>query len=346
MRFLNGVDANYVLLLESLGIMWRDEGGGAVDDVYRYLAGKGVNCARIRLWVGDEGPSRFRYAKRVMERASGAGMELYLVLFLSEGWADLYKQPAPRAWRALSVEERAEAVESYVVDVLERLEGYQFRLYEVGNEVDYGVCGVFASDKKRRRDVNWLKRRVWRREAVILRAAMSAIRQVDPETPVMIHLGKWWDERLARAFLASMEEYGVEFEVLGLTFYPTGLGVGLEALERLKSLAEEFGKDCVIAEYAYPSKPMRGMFWFMSKQVPGYPLTPEGQARWIRDFLHTCRRVGISGAFYWSPELYLSRRAARRLPAPPEMPIDFGWSPMALFSERGRAKPGIKSLSV
>ena len=346
MKFLKGIDANYVPLLESLGIEWRTRRGEPIKDLYRFLAEKGVNCARVRLWVGDEGPCRLRYASLVMERASKAGMELYLVLFLSEGWADLYKQPAPKAWAALSVEERAKVVRSYVRSVLERLEGYEFRLYEVGNEVDYGVCGVFASDKKRRRNLHWLKRRVWRYEALILRAAISAIRRMDPETPVMIHLGKWWDECLARAFLASMEEYGVEFEVLGLTFYPTGLGVGLETLEQLKGLAEEFGKDCVIAEYAYPSGRMRGMFWFMSKQVPGYPLTPEGQARWIRDFLHACRRVGISGAFYWSPELYLSRNAAKKLPAPPEMPIDFGWGPMALFNMKGRAKPAVNSLGV
>jgi len=322
------------------------EGGKPIKDLYRFLAEKGANCARVRLWVGDEGSCRLRYARHVMERATKAGMELYLVLFLSEGWADLYKQSPPKAWAMLSVEKRAEVVRDYVDNVLKRLEDFDFYLYEVGNEVDYGICGVFASDKKKRKNIHWLERRIWRYEALILRAAISAFKGVDPGTPVMIHLGKWWDECLIRAFLSSMEKYGVEFEVLGLSFYPTGLGVGLEVLGQLKGLAEEFDKECVIAEYAYPSGRVRGMFWFLNKQVPGYPPTLEGQARWIRDFLHTCRRVGISGAFYWSPELYLSRNAAKKLSAPPEMPINFGWEPMALFNRRGRARPSVNSLSI
>ncbi|RLE95675.1 MAG: hypothetical protein DRJ96_08135 [Thermoprotei archaeon] len=346
MDFLNGVDANYVPLMRGLGFEWRTRRGEPIGDLYRFLAEKGVNCARVRLWVGDEGPCRLRYASLVMEMARRAGMSIYLVIFLSEGWADLYKQPAPRAWAALSVEERAAAAERYVAEVVERILQMEFRpvLYQVGNEVDYGLCGIFASDKKRRRDLRWLKRRIWRREAEILRAALSAVRSVDPAAVTAIHLGKWWDHRLIASFLAAMEEYGLEYDVLCISFYPSMFGASFSVLEELSELARDLGRQLVVAEYAYPSRRPRGQFWFMGRESPGYPLTREGQAKWIRDFISCAKRLGLRGAFYWSPEVYVTARRARRLKTPPEMPLSFGWSPMALFDERGREKAALNSL--
>jgi len=92
MSFLNGIDANYVPLMENLGIRWFDEKGKVIDEIYSYFASKGINSARIRLWVGKEGPSKLYYVERIAKRALEAKMSIYLVLFLSDGWADLYKQ--------------------------------------------------------------------------------------------------------------------------------------------------------------------------------------------------------------------------------------------------------------
>jgi len=343
-----GVDANYALLMESLGFGWRTEQGEPVEDLYRYLAGKGVNCARVRLWVGEDGPSRFRYAASVMKMAYEAGMDIYLVVFLSEGWADLYKQPAPRAWETLSIEKKTEAVRSYVRDIVDRVNdmGFKPKLYQVGNEVDYGICGVFASNKKRRKDLGWLRRRVWRYEAEILKAALQGLKGVDPDASIAIHLGKWWDQRLIISFLSAMEDFDIDFDTLCLSFYPSMFGADFDILDRLKEIADSSGKRCVIAEYAYPSGPMSGRFWFMNTPTPGYPFTHEGQAKWLKDFLSRCRRLGFHGAFYWSPEVYLPIELAKKAPAPPEMPLSFGWSPMALFDERGRAKLSIDSFRV
>lgn len=344
MAFLNGVDANYVPLMESLGFVWRTEKGELISDLFSYFAERGVNSFRVRLWVGEEGPSRFRYALGVMGRAAAAGMRVYVAMFLSDRWADLYKQPAPLAWEGLSVEERVRVVEAYAQECAERIldAGFEPVMYQVGNEVDYGICGVFASDKKRRKNLDWLRRRVWRWEAEILKSAFRGIGRACPGTPLAIHLGKWWDRNLLHSFLRAMEDFNVEYDVLCVSFYPSSLGAGFEALEEVLEAARERGLRLVVAEYAYPSGRVRGQFWFMNRQVPGYPFTREGQARWIRDFLAFCRRSGVEGAFYWSPEVYLTHRC--RVRAPPEMPLSFGWAPMALFSRTGRAKPGVKSL--
>ena len=336
MHFLNGIDANYVPIMMDLSLSWKTEQGNPIEDLYRYLAEKRVNCARVRLWVGDKIPSGFRYAVSVMRMAREANMGIYLVFFLSEGWADLYKQPAPSAWEAISVEEKSRVVKTYITDIVKRIihMGFKPELYQVGNEIDYGICGIFASNKKRRKNLNWLRRRIWRYEAEILKSAFNGIRDVDPDASIAIHLGKSWDYHLLTSFLSAMEDFNVDFDVLCLSFYPSSHGVGFDALDRLKE----------IAEYAYPSGLIRGQFWFMNKQVPGYPMTLEGQAMWIKDFISYCRRLDIQGTFYWSPEMYLPVELAKKLQAPPEMPLSFGWDPMALFDKSGRAKPSINSL--
>ncbi|MGB9717746.1 MAG: glycosyl hydrolase 53 family protein [Thermoproteota archaeon] len=82
----------------------------------------------------------------------------------------------------------------------------------------------------------------------------------------------------------------------------------------------------------------------MNKPSAGYPLTLEGQALWVKSFLKRCSELGFLGTFYWSPELYLSKEAAKRVNTPPEIPLGFGWGPMSLFDEDGCARPAASSL--
>jgi arabinogalactan endo-1,4-beta-galactosidase len=345
---LNGIDANYIPLMRAQGLGWRDRGGGEVADLLAYFRERGVSCFRLRVWYGREGPSRLPYALELAREAAGAGYLLHPVIFLSEGWADLYKQPAPRGWEQLDVDARSRLAAEFAGEVVKALGELLDRCayFQVGNEVDYGICGVFARDKKRRKDVGWLRRRVWPLEARILKAAFSALRDLTAK-PLSLHLGRWFDAGFVRAFLDAMEGFGVEYDVLSFSFYPTHTGAPLSRLEELREVAAERGVRLAIAEYAYPSRRVSGQFWFMNNPPPGYPLTLEGQARWLRDFLLYCKKLGVYAAFYWSPELYLTKRAAKRLgvASPPDMPLDFGWGPMSLFRENGVAKPAIDALA-
>jgi arabinogalactan endo-1,4-beta-galactosidase len=344
---LNGIDANYIPLMRAQGLEWRDRGGREIANLFAFFRERGVSCFRLRIWFGGEGPSRLLYALELAREAVGAGYLLHPVVFLSEGWADLYKQPAPKGWERLDVDARSLLAAGFVGKVVKALGELLDRCayFQVGNEVDYGVCGVFAQNKKKRRSVDWLKRRVWPLEARILKAAFGALRD-STSKPVSLHLGRWFDTGFVRAFLDAMEGFGVECDVLSFSFYPTHTGAPLDRLEGLKEVAAERGVRLAVAEYAYPSRRVSGQFWFMNNPSPGYPLTLEGQARWLRDFLIYCKRLGVYAAFYWSPELYLVKSTAKRLgvASPPDMPLDFGWGPMSLFRENGVAKPAVDSL--
>src|SRR5262249_24518490 len=94
---LIGIDSNYTLDMAARKREWK-EGSGRVNP-YELFAKHGCLNARIRLWVGDDGMNRLSYAIETARRAKQAGLRPYLVIFLSEEWADFVKQPAPAVWR-------------------------------------------------------------------------------------------------------------------------------------------------------------------------------------------------------------------------------------------------------
>ena len=81
----------------------------------------------------------------------------------------------------------------------------------------------------------------------------------------------------------------------------------------------------IIPEVAYPATAdFRGQFSRWKKETPGYPLTPEGQKRWISDFLDACAAsTAIASVYYWSPEWCGEGM----------------WKGMALFDPDGSARP-------
>lgn len=345
--FLNGIDCNYAPLMEELGFRWKTESGKEVDDLLSFFKGVGINCVRLRIWFGDSGPSRLPYALKLAERACEVGMKIQPTIFLSDSWADLFKQPAPAIWASLPFEARLKLVAPYLLKVLEGMKHLEdsCTYYQIGNEIDYGICGVFAGSryKRMRKNINWLKRNIWQKEALLLREAIEALRAYS-EKPIALHLGKTWDLTLLGSFISTMNKLDVNYEVVCFSFYPTGTGLSLDHLKSLKALGECGSKAVAIAEYAYPCKVPSGQFWFMNKPSAGYPLTLEGQALWIKNFLRHCSELGFLGAFYWSPELYLTKEMAKRVNTPPEMPLNFGWGQMSLFDEDGNARPAVNSL--
>jgi len=323
-----GVDANYVLAMENRGSAWR--WAGRQVDPFTGMAAHGVKRFRVRLWTKDEGPHGRHYATEVMKRASAAGMEPYLVVFLSDNWADMMKQPVPRAWQDLSFEQRAEAVRKYSRDVVThfRREGLQGHLYEIGNEIDYGICGEYPG-KDAKKNPDSLRRRIWPRAATLILASQAGIREADPEAEFMLHTAHWWDASFCEDFFRFMRDQGVQIDLAGLSYFPSSnIGGSLEMNQfgvTVSRLARALERPVVVAETAYPStKEFSGQFARWKREVVGYPLTPTGQRRWLADFLAFCSsHPDIQAMYYWSPEWHDE-----------EM-----WTGFALFDSQGDAKP-------
>src|SRR4029077_17970886 len=142
-------------------------------DPWDLFAKNGCQNARIRLWVGDDGINRLTYATRTARRARQAGLKPYLVIFLSDDWADLVKQPVPAIWKNLAPEKKLAAVESYAESVVRYMSknGADVDTFEIGNEIDFGICGVFEEEWPRRVSLEFMRTQVSPRLGPTLKAA-------------------------------------------------------------------------------------------------------------------------------------------------------------------------------
>ena len=332
--FTVGVDANFVPKGDRPGRGFFI--GEERVDPLELFASNGVNGFRLRLWVGDRGESKLHYATDLAYRAQGAGLEPYLVLFLTDGWADVNSQPAPRVWADLPLYERAKSIRQYAYETARHFidEGIDIAFYEIGNEIDYGICGVFA-DTAHPRDAAALRCTVWPDEARIIQSAIDGIRKARPDARVLLHIATSWSPGFAASFFNAMTDFGVQYDYLGLSYYPTAFGMvtAVQFCETLNRLCREIGKPIVIAETAYPAEPTKGgMFADWRRPIPGFPLTPQGQARWLADFLKGMHDRGdILGVNYFSPGFWFSGEL---------------WGPFALFDHEGRIRPATASFNI
>lgn len=332
--FILGVDASYGLDMEKQGAHWKWD--GAERELYSGIHDHDVSWLRVRLWTGGEGVNGKSYATQMVERASKAGLTPYLVIFLSENWADLTKQPASAAWTNLSLSGRANVIRKYASEIVRhfRLHGLTSHLYEIGNEIDYGICGVFPGkhDKKNPED---LESRVWTDEADLILACENGVKEADPDAKFLLHIAHWWDAEFATKFFQFMLARSIQIDLAGLSYFPSAKIGGSLTLEQFGSVVDQVSttikRPVIIAETAYPSTPeFGGQFGSWRNEVPGYPLTPDGQTRWLADFLKFCRaNPNIAGVFYWSPEWYGEGM----------------WKAFALFDEQGEARPAWKAFT-
>jgi arabinogalactan endo-1,4-beta-galactosidase len=326
--FMLGVDANYSLDLEAKGARWK--WNGRDEELFAGMQKQGVRWLRVRLWTGDDGVNGKEYATRVVERGVRAGLSPYLVIFLSENWADLTKQPVPMKWASLDLGKREDAIRTYARDVVAhfRQHGLTSHIYEVGNEIDYGICGVYPG-KHEKTDSETLRQHVWPEAARLVGACERGVKETDPDAKFILHIAHWWDAEFCVAFFQFMREQQVQLDYAGLSYFPSSNIGGSLTLEQFHGVvdrvADAIKRPVVIPEFGYPStSDFSGQFGTWRNEVPGYPLSPEGQAHWLGDFLTFCRNEpAIAGAFYWSPEWYGEGM----------------WKAFALFDANGNAKP-------
>jgi arabinogalactan endo-1,4-beta-galactosidase len=330
--FVAGVDANYALELERVGTTWRVD--GAQVDPFVALARAGFDGFRVRLWTGDDGPNGLNDAIETAKRAQAAGLRPYVVIFLSENWADLVKQPVPAIWKDLDAGAKLRAIETYAERVARRFadEKIDVELFEIGNEIDFGLCGVFEEAWPKRVSVDHMRANIWPRMAPMIAAAQRGVRKVRPDARFTLHLAQWNKADWCIAFWRFMREQGVAVDLAGLSYFPTSVAESSERpLPYLVAIAQKIrdaiGVPVLICETGYPSEPnFPGQFADWNKPVDGYPLNAEGQRRWLVDFLAATRASpAIAGAYYWSPEGTTGDL----------------WRAFALFDADGNAGPAI-----
>lgn len=339
--FIKGMDISTLIEVEHCGAAFYDHGrqGDAVVILKTY----GMNLVRLRLWndpYSEDGrpygagtndlPRTIEMAKRL----KAAGIDWMLDFHYSDFWVDPGKQTMPKAWQGMSREQVARAVYAYTLSVMNALaeEAVTPAIVAVGNEITNGLLWPYGKYPNFDAIVSFLN------------AGIQAVRESAPEAKVMIHLDNGGNNALYRNwfdqyFLAG----GMDFDYIGLSYYPFWHGTMDQLRENMHDLALRYQKDMIVAEvsmghtmedYASYEKlepdARKGMATkpVLAALVP-YPMTPEGQSRFMQDFMEVIRSVPENrgkGFVYWEPAW---------LPVPGS-----GWANAAALAYTGEKGPG------
>jgi arabinogalactan endo-1,4-beta-galactosidase len=165
-------------------------------------------------------------------------------------------------------------------------------MVQIGNEVTHGLL--------------WPDGRLpdhWRNFADYIGAGIKGVHVGSGKSPVpkiMIHIDQGGNTAKTKFFFDNLNHYGIQYDVIGFSFYPWWHGSLMDLRENLAFAANRYHKDIIVVETAY--------HWRASRETSGrpgpFPETPEGQ----RDFLDAVANVVMDtpdgrgkGVFWWEP---------------------------------------------
>lgn len=254
----------------------------------------------------------------LLREAADIGFRQQAVLFLSHMTAHAGQQFRPPEWAGLSedavaakIEEHAKNVASYYKSL-----GLSIEVFEIGNETDFGLCGVQLGDTvpvppgvDPVNDPAWMRDNVWTLMAPMMKAAIRGVREVYPTSKILLHVAGFGysnNNVAPKGFFQSMIDLGVQFDIAGLSYPYMHAGNAVpqpyfkqtEFLGTLDFIAN-LGKAVQIVEFDYPNA-STGMIHAAPAE---YPFTPNGQAAFITDFSAAVRGK-VEAIHYWYPDWY------------------------------------------
>ncbi len=336
---IRGVDISSLPKNEDKGAVYRRADGRRQDPV-RILADAGVTHARLKVWVNPaDGYNNKAHILPLARRLKRAGIGIWVDFHYSDTWADPAHQTKPAAWADLDVAGLTRAVYDHTADVLGALkrQGTPAGLVQIGNELNGGMLWP---------DGNWEH---WDNLAAFLKAGLSAARDTQPRIRTILHLANGGDNGLYRWWFDNAVSYGVDFDIIGLSYYPFWHGPVEQAAANMADITARYGKPCVIAETAYPftlesEDDINDIMNDPSQLTEGFPATPEGQAAWLRAVADLAAAVpGGQGLGYCYWEGVWTYRAGSGW-NPQDPASGNAWENLALFDFEDRALPGLRTL--
>ncbi len=156
-NFFTGVDANYSLSMIENGKKWKVDN---IQNIFEIFKEKGIDSFRLRLWTCDTGQSSVEYVMKIAQECNKNNIAPYIVLFLSDTWSDYVKQPLPEKWKKLSLTDKIIKVREYSKSIAAVFIKNEInpQIYEIGNEIDFGICGEFENEWYNRFNIEYMKK--------------------------------------------------------------------------------------------------------------------------------------------------------------------------------------------
>jgi arabinogalactan endo-1,4-beta-galactosidase len=372
-NFKLGMDFSTLRETEQLGGKFYFE--GEERELLSLFKEIGINSARLRLWVDPYGPHGEPYGggtcdldcvKYLGKRAKDAGMSILLDYHYSDFWCDPSRQLLPKAWAGLSFSELVGKVYEYTRATLSELIAADLEpeIVQIGNEITGGFLwpyGKLQYNEERKANEGF------DRLAVLLKSCIKAVREIT-NAKIMLHLERSGDNRIFREFFDHMRMYDVDYDIIGVSYYPFWHGNMQQLKANLDDMAERYDKDIYLVETSYgftgehynpESDNINLVINNSLKMADGssapYPLSPQGQIDFVRDLLNLVINIKNGkgkGFYYWEPAWLpvkgstWSTESAREYINEQHKPGGNEWANQCLFDYQGHATPALKEFII
>lgn len=242
-----GADISFLPQLEERGIKFSDK--GIQKDAIEILKDHGFNYVRLRIFnnpAADSGYSPkkgfcdLQHTLDMAKRVKKAGLKLLLDFHYSDTWADPGKQFKPAAWKGLAFPELKKALYDYTKEVMLALKKQNTLpdMVQNGNEINHGIV--------------WPDGRVNNLDSLsqLLKAGINAVKEVAPQTTIMLHVALGGQPDESYWFIDNMLARGVQFDVIGQSYYPKWHGTLDDLENNLRTTANRYPHDIILVEYS------------------------------------------------------------------------------------------------
>jgi len=300
-----GADISLLPTLETAGALYKDKDGKLVS-LLPFLHDNGFNFIRIRLFVNPDPNSAacqdLNYVTDLAKRAKAQGFKILLDFHYSDTWADPGKQSKPADWTALSQNDLVQKLYDYTKTSLQLLKsnGITPELIQTGNEITPGM--LWDNGRVSLWTDSWNTADQWKNFTDLLKNAIRASREICPDAKIILHTERSGDANATKNFYQKMTDYGIDYDIIGLSYYPFWHGLLSDAEKTINMAAIDYPfKPLMFVEIAYPFNdwgyPADGI------SPKPYPSTVAGQTTFLMDLITMLNKhSNVTGLFYWYPE--------------------------------------------
>ncbi len=319
-RYIGG-DISTLPLYEKYNSAYKDVDNTNIGDLLTWFVDAcGWNTFRVRIFVnptkknqdGSSNPSvcqDLAYVTSLGQRIKAAGAYFMLDFHYSDTWVDATHIQAPAAWKGKPDAEMADSVAAYTRRVLTTLRDSNATpdMVQVGNEIMYGLCGIQVHPYDKSGDN-------WEGYLGLLKAGCNTVREVCPDARIIIHTDRPTHSGYNSYYYNKLVDGGVDFDVIGLSYYPFWHGYLtaeqvasksdknhlVNAINNLKTFFPT--KKVHIVECAYNFQ------WWPSSGVnvdtrDAWTCDVAGQYLFVKDLVDALKPLAnVEGINYWFPE--------------------------------------------
>lgn len=314
-RYVGG-DISLLPTYQQAGVIYNDNDGKQIE-LLPYLHEIGMNAMRVRLFVNPSDSTvvdgkkvedtnvcqDLPYIIPLCKDIVSNGFDLMLDFHYSDTWADPGKQFIPDAWKDLNDEELVAKIYDYTKSSLEELKknGIVPKFIQPGNEISYGMLWSAYGEKDDNSNHVWKdsSKESWARFGSLLNSAIKACKEVCPDVEIIIHTERVAQVDVLKNFYSQMAQLDIDYDIIGLSYYPSYHGQLAMLDDALNTLEKEFSdKPIMIVETGYP------LYW----DLPGkdnYPLEYPGgneqaQNNYAKDLVALLlSHSNVNGLFWW-----------------------------------------------